>query len=147
MCGRCTVRRGQSNRTSDLDVEAVDHDGVTVMAITGDIDITNADQARAAFEAQLNNHPIGIVVYLAVGFLASAGLSMLGEAHQRARQAGIGFAVVANERASRRPLEATGLDQVMQLHETVPHAVEALRTAAATEYPTSRSEDGSSSYR
>lgn len=135
MCGKCTMTHGQSNGISHLGVEVIDHDGVTVMALTGDLDITNAGQARTAIEAQLNNHPIGIVVYLAVGFLASTGLSMLGEANLRARQAGIGFAVVATERASRRPLEATGLDQILLLHDSIPHAVEALRDASATGTP------------
>lgn len=126
---------GQGGGVSHLKFETIDHDGVVVMALNGDVDITNVDQARAAIEAEMNNRPDGIVVYLAVGFFASTGLSMLAEANQRARQAGIGFAVVASERATRRPLTASGLDQVLLVHETVPHAVKALQEAFAAERP------------
>jgi anti-anti-sigma factor len=129
------VTHRQDFGTSDLNIETVEHDGVVVMVLNGDIDITNVDQARTAIEAQLNNYPVGIVVYLAVGFLASTGLSMLGAANQRAKQAGIGFAVVATERPARRSLLATGLDQVLLMHETVPHAVEALRGASTVQKP------------
>lgn len=87
MCKRCTMTGVQAGNISHLNVEAIDHDGIVVIAVNGDIDITNADQARAAVEAQMNTHPHGIVVYLAVGFFASTGLSMLAEANQRARQA------------------------------------------------------------
>ncbi|WP_177221158.1 STAS domain-containing protein [Lentzea xinjiangensis] len=129
------MTRGQGEGVSHLSIETIDHDGVLVMAVSGDIDITNGGQARTAIEEQMNNHPVGIVVHLAVGFFASTGLSLLAEANQRARQAGIGFAVVATERASRRPLVAAGLDQVLQLHESVPHAVEALRQASVAARP------------
>ncbi|HUQ59373.1 STAS domain-containing protein [Lentzea sp.] len=121
------MTRAQRAGISNLSIETVDHDGVVVMAFNGDIDITNAGQARTAIEEQLNHHPIGIVVYLAVGFLASTGLSLLGEANRRAHQGGIGFAVVAAARSPRRALLATGMDRILLLHETVPHAVEALR--------------------
>ncbi|WP_189155037.1 STAS domain-containing protein [Lentzea pudingi] len=125
------MTRTHSDGISDLSIDTIDHDGVVVMAVTGDIDITNAGQLRAAIEDGLNSCPVGIVVYLAVGFLASSGLSILGEANQRARQAGTGFAVVATVRSARRSLLTAGMDRVLLLHETVPHAVEALRTAAA----------------
>ena len=127
----CTMTHARRDGVSDLTIETVDHDGIVVMAFNGDIDITNAGQARTAIEEQLNNHPIGIVVYLAVGFLASTGLSLLGEAHRRAHQAGVGFAVVATARSPRRALLATGMDRILLLHETVPHAVEALRTTSS----------------
>ncbi|GGN28968.1 hypothetical protein GCM10011609_85620 [Lentzea pudingi] len=120
---------------SDLSIEAIDHDGVVLMALTGDIDITNAGQARAAIEEQLNNHPIGIVICLAVSFLASTGLSMLGEVHRRTQQAGIGFAVVATTRSAQRSLQASGMDRILLLHDTVPHAVEGLQKATASERP------------
>ena len=120
---------------SDLTVETVDHDGVVVMVLSGDIDITNAAQARTALEEQLNHHPIGIVVCLAVGFLASTGLALLGAAHRRAHQSGIGFAVVAASHSARRSLLVAGMDRVLLLHESVPHAVETLRTASVTERP------------
>ncbi|WP_434441682.1 STAS domain-containing protein [Lentzea sp. E54] len=121
------MTRADSDGISGLSIDTIDHDGVVVMAFNGDIDITNAGRARTALEEQLNSHPVGIVVYLAVGFLASTGLSLLGEANQRAEQAGIGFAVVATAHSARRSLLATGMDRVLQLHETVPHAIEALR--------------------
>ncbi len=129
------MTHSRSYGTSDLNIETVEHDDVVVMVLNGDIDITNVEQARTAIEAQLNNHPAGIVVYLAVGFLASTGLSMLGAANQRAKQAGIGFAVVATTHPARRSLLATGLDQILLLHETVPHAVEALRGVPAVQKP------------
>ncbi|MGZ3146340.1 STAS domain-containing protein [Lentzea chajnantorensis] len=118
---------------SDLTIETVDHDGVLVVALNGDIDITNASQVRTALEEQLNTHPVGIVVWLAVGFLASTGLSTLGEASRRAQQAGVGFAVVAAAHSARRSLLVAGMDSVLLVHESVPHAVEALRTAAVAE--------------
>jgi anti-anti-sigma factor len=84
---------------------------VPVVTLTGEIDMTNADHMRAAIEEQLNRHPVGIVVYLAVDFLASSGLSILVECNRRAQQTGIGFAVVATATAARCPITAIGLDQ------------------------------------
>ncbi|HEX8867287.1 MAG TPA: STAS domain-containing protein [Lentzea sp.] len=118
--------------TSRMSADTADYDGVVVVVLTGEIDMTNAAQMRIAVEAELDRRPVGIVVHLAVEFLASAGLSVLVESNQRAQRAGIGFAVVATASAARRPLTAVGLDQVLPVHDAVADAVEALREASVT---------------
>ncbi|ANZ42557.1 hypothetical protein BBK82_07505 [Lentzea guizhouensis] len=91
--------------------------------------MTNADEAREALETTLDTRPAGLVVDLAVQFIASSGLAVLVEISQRAEQDGIGFAVAAADRAARRPLVLTSMDQIFDLYESAPDAVEALRQA------------------
>ena len=101
--------------------------GIAVVKLTGEVDMTNAQDTRSVLQAQLDARPDVLIVDLAVGFFGSAGLATLVEAHQRAEHDHVAFAVVASERPARRPIEISGLQDAFPLYSTVEEAVEALR--------------------
>ncbi|GAA0900542.1 STAS domain-containing protein [Pseudonocardia zijingensis] len=72
---------------------------VSVLTVSGDIDLTSGPRLRAALDELLDapaeRVPSGVVVDLtAVGFLDSAGLAVLVDAHEHAAQRGIDLKIV-----------------------------------------------------
>jgi anti-anti-sigma factor len=105
---------------------AVDH-GVVVVTLTGEIDLVNADEVRAALQAQLEARPGGLVLDLALDFLGSAGLAVLVEVQRNAQREEVAFGVVATGSAALRSLELSGLRDSLPLFGGVPEAVKSLR--------------------
>ena len=80
------------------------------LTAAGEIDCTSAPQVRAVLDRLLDAAPREVVVDLAaVTFLDSAGLCALAAAHRRALAAGGRLRVLAATRAVIRPLQITGL--------------------------------------
>ncbi|MEU0884069.1 STAS domain-containing protein [Lentzea sp. NPDC005914] len=102
--------------------------GVVVVTLTGEVDMVNAEEMRSALQAQLDARPDVLVVDLALDFLGSAGLMMLIQIHRSAEQGGSRFGVVASSRPAWRPLELSGLANVLPLFDSAPEAVKSLRT-------------------
>ncbi|MFC6012097.1 STAS domain-containing protein [Nocardia lasii] len=99
------------------------HDGVTVLTVTGEVDLATAPALDATIEAILAEKPAALVIDLtAVGFLASAGMATLVAAHQRAGET-TSIAVVADGPATSRQLKMTSLDQVFAMHTTLAAAL------------------------
>lgn len=94
-----------------------------VVSVSGDIDLVTAPQLDAALTRVLRERPDVVVVDLVkVEFLASAGLTVLIGAHQRA----VGrtrLRVVADGVATRRPLQLTGLDRQFPVFVTLEQAL------------------------
>ena len=77
---------------------------------TGEIDCTSAPELRAILDRLVDDAPREIVVDLTgVTFLDSAGLCVLAAAHRRLLAAGGRLRVLAATRAVIRPLQITGL--------------------------------------
>jgi anti-anti-sigma factor len=100
-----------------------------VVHVAGELDMVT----RAQLDVQLQvaqtrvAPPAPIVLDLAgVGFLASMGLSLLVEHHERCSEMGSRLVVVASERAVLRPMQITGLDELL----TVVPSVQAALTGA-----------------
>lgn len=100
-------------------------EGVTVVAVSGEIDMLTAPQLRADVLQQLDAGSTLVLDMSGVSFLGSAGLAVLVEASQHAKRRGSAFRVVAVERAVTRPLAATGLGDVFSVFESVERAVAA----------------------
>ncbi|WP_347057442.1 STAS domain-containing protein [Blastococcus sp. HT6-30] len=80
------------------------------LTAAGEIDCTSAPQVRAVLDQLVDAAPREVVVDLtAVTFLDSAGLCALAAAHRRALAAGGRLRVLAATRAVIRPLQITGL--------------------------------------
>jgi anti-sigma B factor antagonist len=95
----------------------------TVVIATGEIDMLTADRLRETLIAQMNSSSELLVVDLdGVGFLGSMGLTALALAQRVALERGVELRVVANSRATLRPLQITGM--------TADVAVYASRTEA-----------------
>lgn len=98
-------------------------DGVTVLAVSGEVDMLTAPQLRAEALRQLDTSRTLVLDMSGVGFLGSAGLAVLVEASQQAKRRDAEFRVVAVERAVTRPLAATGLGEVFSVFESVEQAL------------------------
>lgn len=100
--------------------------GTVVISASGVVDMLTSPDLAARITAAIDNNPTAIIVDLsAVDFLASAGMSVLVAARDRASGRS-GFAVVADGPATSRPLTLVGLADVIGLHATVDEARAAL---------------------
>ncbi|MFR9728336.1 STAS domain-containing protein [Saccharopolyspora sp. MS10] len=103
-----------------------------VLSVAGEIDMITAPGFQETLTGLVDDHPAGLVVDLTrVRFFASAGLSALVAAHERAgRGAGVVLRVVASE-STAQPLRITALDRRMPVHRSVEDALAAFDRAAA----------------
>lgn len=81
-------------------------DGQIVVSITGELDISNADELRAQFESILASNPESLVIDVgALKFMDSSGIALLVQVAMR-----VGSVSLRNPSALiRRVLEATGV--------------------------------------
>ncbi|MCC8242685.1 STAS domain-containing protein [Saccharothrix luteola] len=85
-------------------VRTTDHDGCPVTAVAGEIDSHSVTPVEVELSAQLDRRPGALVLDLnAVGFMASAGVTMLLNAHHHAAANGVSLAVVARGSRSSEP--------------------------------------------
>ncbi|MBP2337965.1 STAS domain-containing protein [Saccharothrix coeruleofusca] len=122
--GQPVVQSGGPGEQIGIGVERVGAD-VTVVAVTGEIDMLTAPRLRTEVKEQLSTSRAVVLDLSGVSFLGSAGLAVLVEASQQSERGGADFHVVAVARAVTRPLAATGLSGVFNVHPTVAAAVEA----------------------
>ncbi|MFJ6675438.1 STAS domain-containing protein [Actinosynnema sp. NPDC091369] len=97
--------------------------GVTVVSVSGEVDMLTAPQLRASALQHLDAGSTLVLDLSGVSFLGSAGLAVLVEASQQAARREAEFRVVAVERAVTRPLAATGLGEVFSVFESVEQAL------------------------
>jgi anti-sigma B factor antagonist len=110
-------------------VTTTEADGMPMVGVTGEVDENTIGPIRSALSAQFDRHPPAIVLDLcATTFFGSTGLALLVESQQRAGKQGVIFAVVAPHRAVLRPMEVTGVDQVVSVHRALHDALAAIRT-------------------
>ena len=104
--------------------------GVTVVSIGGEIDLSTAEVFEAAIARALAEEPPVLVIELSqVQFMASAGLRILVATQEKVSKSAQ-VAVVAGSPATSRPIELTGLDKVFSLYPTLDDALIAVRTTA-----------------
>jgi anti-sigma B factor antagonist len=112
----------------DAAVTGVDRrDGVTIVALAGELDLYNAEEVRSALLEACATEPEVLVVDLGeVKFIDSTALGVLIEARSRMTDRK-GFRLAAPGLEARRALEVSGLDRHFLVHDTVPEALEAAR--------------------
>jgi anti-sigma B factor antagonist len=100
-----------------LDVHRAD--GSVCLAARGEIDSSSAPQFRQVLEELMNEPELSeIVVDLSgVTFLDSAGLCVLAAAHRRLKGRDVRLRVVASSRAVIRPLQITGLWELLRVEQ------------------------------
>ena len=108
-------------------VEFHDRDGVTVAAISGEIDVSNAGEVARAF-ADLSQVSRGMVVDLReLVYLDSSGISFLHDLALRVRQRWQPLIVVSPASSPpRRVLELTALDSHTLILDALEPAIEAI---------------------
>ncbi|KMO83575.1 anti-anti-sigma factor [Mycolicibacterium chubuense] len=102
------------------------HDSVVVIRCTGDVDMLTVPALDRQIDTALTKKPTSMIIDLtAVEFLASVGMGLLVEAHDRCGAA-TQFMVVADGPATSRPMQMIGLADIMSLHSTVEQAFDSI---------------------
>jgi anti-sigma B factor antagonist len=94
----------------------------TIAAVVGEVDISSAPALRAAITQAIQTTTAAFVVIdlRGVTFLGSPGLAALIAANAQAAARGMRLGVVTGgNRVVLRPLQITGLDMSMPIHETL----------------------------
>ncbi|WP_258951870.1 STAS domain-containing protein [Lentzea californiensis] len=111
-----------------LTVRAAEVAGLVVVAVEGEIDVDTADDVLDAVRLGfVSAGPALIADLTLVSFFGSTGISTLISAHELAEENGKKLHIVAPQRAVRRPLQVTGVADVLSLHDSVEEAVSALK--------------------
>ncbi|MFR9749989.1 STAS domain-containing protein [Nocardia sp. 004] len=100
--------------------------GAVIVTVHGEIDMASAPSLQSALDEALRAASPAIVVDMSdVGFLGSAGLSVLLAASEAT---GTGGLRVVPSDAARRPIEVTALDRLLMVFDTVADALAADET-------------------
>ncbi|MGA9692530.1 MAG: STAS domain-containing protein [Pseudonocardiaceae bacterium] len=106
--------------------------GATILTVAGEADMLTAPVLRQRLDDHFGTDRTPIIVDLSrVEFLGSNALAVLFDVHERASAEGRTFAVVAATRVIRRPLQVTGLDTTLSVHEDLDQALKAVHASAA----------------
>jgi anti-anti-sigma factor len=106
----------------DLDQEHLD--GVAVLHLSGDVDVSQSLAVRDAVGAAVEAGTPVVVDLSGVRFIDSSGIGILVTAHRKAPES---FAVAGAVDAVRRALELTRTDRILRLFDTVDEAVQAVK--------------------
>ena len=106
---------------------SVEHrDGVTVLAVGGEIDMVSGPMLERAIAGVLADDPPALVIDLMeVEFLAAAGLGILAATREKVGESAR-FAVAAQGLITSRVIRLVGLDEFLSLHETRQDALTAM---------------------
>ena len=99
-------------------------DTTVILHVEGDLDVLTAPTLGTHLDVALSGAlKVLIVDITKVGFLSSAGISMLVETHRLTERAGISLRVVAEGPATARPLRMMNIDEIIDLYPTLPDAL------------------------
>jgi len=88
-----------------------------LVTVAGEIDMVTTPNLRAFLQQQLGQVGSLLVIDMRkVTFLGSSGLAVLVEIRGTARERQVGLRLVCNSREVTRPLEATGLTELFEIH-------------------------------
>jgi anti-sigma B factor antagonist len=123
-----STREGWPLSAADAISTSVDRrDGITVLLVDGVVDLATSPPLEELLAELIEEEPKALVVDLTdVSFLASVGLRILAETHERVGGTGK-FAVVATGPVTARPIQLTKLDEFLALYPTLDDALTALR--------------------
>ena len=110
---------------------ATTHNGIPVIRVSGPLDTASNQYVASQLGALLDTRPIAVVMDLRdVGFMGSAGIAMLINAHHHAGRLQVPFAVVADNHSVLRPLQVSQVHSTLAMCSTLEEAVTAVRLAS-----------------
>jgi len=114
--------------TQPITTSIAHHGEIVVLAVSGEIDVLTGPRLQSAIDEVLAQPLAALIIDLsAVEFLASVGLRILVDTHQRLADSAY-FVVVADGSATSRPIHLMNLDEVFELYPTVEEALAAARS-------------------
>ena len=87
--------------------------GMVVATVSGEVDMLTAPNLREVLTAEIADCAVLVIDLSGVSFLGSAGLAVLVETSHEAQRRQVELRLVAAGRSVRRPLEITGLNEVL----------------------------------
>jgi anti-sigma B factor antagonist len=116
------------NPDETMTVTQSDLGTVAVVHVSGEIDIATSDTMAERVLGRLAERPATLVIDLSgVEFLGSAGLGVLIEASQNAQEAATTLRIVATTAPVLRPLEISGLLDVLPVCRSLSEALQGIR--------------------
>lgn len=112
-----------------LTVASTWSDGVIVVSLSGELDMSTVDRAATALkEATTTDSPV-VLDLTGLRFFSSAGLNLLLQLREDAQERQLDVRLAGNQRVVARPLELTGLTELFPIYPSVAEAV-AARTSS-----------------
>lgn len=100
-----------------ISLDARNVGGSYLVTIAGEVDMVTSPYLRSYLQEQIERAGSMLVLDLRrVAFLGSSGLAVLVETLEWTRERRIGLRLVCNSREVVRPLEATGLTELFEIH-------------------------------
>jgi anti-sigma B factor antagonist len=116
--------------TDPIATSIAHHGETAVVSVGGEIDLSTAPAFETAVATALKERPSVLVIDLSeVTFMASVGLRILVATQEELRES-VQVAVVANNPATSRPIQMTGLDEIISLHLTLDDALTSAKPKA-----------------
>jgi anti-anti-sigma factor len=110
-----------------LTVATAVQDGVVVVSLAGELDMSSAATAATALRNSTTDAKSVVVDMTALRFFASAGLNVLLQLRRDLQDKGVQVRLAADQRAVLRPLELMGVADQFEIYTTVAAAVVAAR--------------------
>lgn len=106
--------------------EVRDQNGITVVGLSGDVDLQTSPAVRQKLLECLDKHKKLVVDMSNVAYIDSSGVASLVEAFQVSRKKSAAFALAAVSPSAMRVLSLARLDKVFTIHPDVNAATAAL---------------------
>lgn len=110
-----------------LSVDSTDRDGVAIVTLAGELDMTTADTAAVALKEATSRAQSVVVDMTGLRFFSSAGLNLLLQLHEDVQHKQIDVRLAGDQRAVARPLQLTGLGGLFPIHSTLEDALASCR--------------------
>jgi anti-sigma B factor antagonist len=126
LAGNSTNSRATESpcNANGFDIQEQWVDRVVVLAVRDELDMVTAPRLNEAVADAFTQVPAALIIDLTqVAYLASAGLTALLTAHQKATDSSIRFGVVADNPAASRPIKMTGIDNRVTLYPSIDDAL------------------------
>ena len=130
-----TATGGGDMTDEDMTLTLLRDGGSVTVVVSGEIDLMTVARLSDTLSSEMTKAPAVLIVDLeGVGFLASMGITALALADREAGEKGVDFRVVASGRCILRPLQITGMTDLLDVY--------ASRGAALSSVGASRSPQG-----
>lgn len=96
--------------------EIEEQDGVTIVALDGDVDLESSPEARKVILSCVDKKMPVLVDLSGVGYIDSSGVASLVESFQTARKGGLTFGLVSVSDGAMRVLQLARLDKVFAIY-------------------------------
>jgi len=104
------------------------HDQAAVVSVNGDVDAATAGALTAYLLKTLEKAWLTVIVDLSrVGFMSSAGLRVLLDAHQQSKSSGKKILLAAPQAGVKKVLDTSGFTRIIPCYDSVAEALEGAR--------------------